>query len=102
MDLRKEFELLNSRYFDEALIEKSVELAQKYAEHYHSLQLQQGGVSSSVLIYNKRLEEKIIDFVKEKLKTEKIVIDMIFKDGYQVYYNGEYVGNVKHLYDTFL
>lgn len=46
--------------------------------------------------------EKIIQFVKDTLKTDKIVPEMIYKIGYQVYYNGGYVGNVKHLYNTFL
>lgn len=48
------------------------------------------------------IDPKIIQFVKDTLKTDKIVIEMIFQDGYQVYYNGGYVGNVKHLYNTFL
>ena len=69
MDLKKEFELLNSRYFDEALIEKSVQLAQKYAEHYHTLQLQQTGVKQSVfysIVDNGSLLEKF----KEKETAE--------------------------------
>jgi hypothetical protein len=48
MDLKREFEMLNERYFDEALIEKSVQLAQKYAEHYQALQLTQPDVIKSV------------------------------------------------------
>ena len=46
--------------------------------------------------------QKIIDFVKEKLNDDNIDTTKIFQDGYQVYYDGKYVGNVKHLYDTFL
>jgi len=45
------------------------------------------------------IDPKIIQFVKDTLKTDKIVTDMIFQDGYQVYYNGNYVGNVEHLYN---
>ncbi len=48
MDLKKEFELLNSRYFDEALIEKSVQLAEKYADYKQALQLLQPDVIKSV------------------------------------------------------
>jgi hypothetical protein len=58
MDLKREFEMLNERYFDEALIEKSVQLAQKYAEHYQALQLTQPNVSGSnyLVKYKKKIE----------------------------------------------
>lgn len=47
---------------------------------------------------SKKIDIRIIQFVKENLKTDKIIEEMIFQDGYQIYYNGGYVGNIKHLY----
>lgn len=45
------------------------------------------------------LQNAILSLVKEKLNTAKIAPDMIFQDGFTIYYNGNYVGNIQHLFD---
>ena len=44
------------------------------------------------------VDPKIVEFVSKQLKIANVIIDQIFQDGYQVYYFGDYVGNVQYLY----
>lgn len=44
MDLKKEFQIADNLISQEKRVKAHIKIAQKYAEHYHNLQLQQAGV----------------------------------------------------------
>ena len=40
-------------------------------------------------------DKKIIELVKKKLKIQNVDREKLFQDGYQVYYDGNYICNIK-------